>query len=333
MCETRRALRECPGGQQYHKRHFQVRAKRILRTLAKKAHPKADALADSIHKSRSSSVLAAFPFSSLLDAATCTSLVQLCAVASFDDGVRANMTMWNLVNLATAPVSYGNGLAAHNGSAVLGALAAEIGRAMSYVPSESALELGRLKRVVDSAISARRSADSSRAAALLRVSAYFKERLAQTYRVPHLPDTAVSPTLLAVTEIGWMGECCSKYFEWGPEAFRYFKRAADGGNVNAQYEVGECLCTGRGVNTDREEALRYYNLAASQGHPDARIAVGEFEEHESTDASADDGSEAEANQRPYVMFSPGSPGSSDDEDHCREDEQLDSDSESPTRRL
>ena len=102
MCETRRALRECPGGQQYHKRRFQVRAKRILRTLAKKAHPKADALADSIHKSRSSSVLAAFPFSSLLDAATCTSLVQLCAVASFDDGARANMTMWNLVNLATA---------------------------------------------------------------------------------------------------------------------------------------------------------------------------------------------------------------------------------------
>ena len=201
----------------FHPIPFQVRAENILRQLCKLAQPMADELADSIHNRRQQSrPIADFPFGSLLDAAECTLLVQLYGVGylhSPKDGVQK---LQQLVKLATAPVLYGDGFAAHNGSAVLVALAAEIDRAKRYMPEVNALELTRLKQTVETTISARSSADSSRATALAQAYAYFNKVL-RTYGVPTADSDAVKvqvhgATLHSLKELSTMSDLAQKHF-------------------------------------------------------------------------------------------------------------------------
>ena len=52
------------------------------------------------------------------------------------------------------------------------------------------------------------------------------------------------------------------------ELFLYWLRnAADEGEARAQIELGNCYCTGYGVEKDSIEALRYYKLSANQSNP------------------------------------------------------------------
>ena len=59
-------------------------------------------------------------------------------------------------------------------------------------------------------------------------------------------------------------------------AFQLFLRAAEGGHVEAQYEVAECFGWGTGVAKDSEECDRWFRLAAEQGHVDAQSMLGMF---------------------------------------------------------
>ena len=49
------------------------------------------------------------------------------------------------------------------------------------------------------------------------------------------------------------------------EAAPHWKRAADQGQAEGQFNYGLCLQMGYGVDVDRAEAFRYFKLAAIRG--------------------------------------------------------------------
>ena len=54
------------------------------------------------------------------------------------------------------------------------------------------------------------------------------------------------------------------------EASRWYLKAADQGNAGAQYNIGLMYKQGRGVKQDEKKALRWLLKAAEQGHIEAR---------------------------------------------------------------
>jgi len=59
------------------------------------------------------------------------------------------------------------------------------------------------------------------------------------------------------------------------EAFRWFQRAAQKGLGDALYMVGVFLDGGLAEAENKEEAVKYYKLAAEKGIPEAQFALGE----------------------------------------------------------
>lgn len=64
-------------------------------------------------------------------------------------------------------------------------------------------------------------------------------------------------------------EVLQDYFE----AVRWFRKAAEQGNADAQYYLGCCFEHGKGVPQDYSEAVRWYQTAAAQGNVDAIKAL------------------------------------------------------------
>lgn len=62
------------------------------------------------------------------------------------------------------------------------------------------------------------------------------------------------------------------------EAARYYRKAAEQGNVQGQVMLGNFYSQGTGVIQDYREALRWYRKAAEEGNLDAQIALGEMYE-------------------------------------------------------
>jgi TPR repeat protein len=60
------------------------------------------------------------------------------------------------------------------------------------------------------------------------------------------------------------------------KAFVWYKRAADLGNTEARFVVGERLFRGDGIAEDRDEARRWYGLAAGRGHPGAMFRLAQI---------------------------------------------------------
>ena len=58
------------------------------------------------------------------------------------------------------------------------------------------------------------------------------------------------------------------------ESIKYFKKAADQGNADAQYELGYMYSRGEGVTLSDSEAVRWYKLAADQGDAMALYELG-----------------------------------------------------------
>jgi len=58
------------------------------------------------------------------------------------------------------------------------------------------------------------------------------------------------------------------------EAVEFFRIAAQQGHTDAQYYLGNCYYTGKGVDKDPAEAANWYRKAAGQGHPAAQYALG-----------------------------------------------------------
>ena len=53
-----------------------------------------------------------------------------------------------------------------------------------------------------------------------------------------------------------------------------FRKAADQGNAEAQYDLGLCYEVGSGVPEDEVEAVKWYRKAAEQGHAEAQTDLG-----------------------------------------------------------
>jgi len=58
------------------------------------------------------------------------------------------------------------------------------------------------------------------------------------------------------------------------EAVKWFRRAADQGYAEAQYNLGRMYAYGQGGSRDYQEAVRWYRLAADQGEAAAQYNLG-----------------------------------------------------------
>ena len=58
------------------------------------------------------------------------------------------------------------------------------------------------------------------------------------------------------------------------EAFKYCKKAAEQGEVHAQYNLGNMYADGKGVKQDYFKAFEWYQKAAEQGNADAQCFLG-----------------------------------------------------------
>lgn len=57
---------------------------------------------------------------------------------------------------------------------------------------------------------------------------------------------------------------------------RWYRKAAEQGNAEAQYCLGLCYYGALGVELDDTEAVKWFRLAAEQGIPDAQKALGDM---------------------------------------------------------
>jgi Sel1 repeat len=59
------------------------------------------------------------------------------------------------------------------------------------------------------------------------------------------------------------------------EAVKWFRKAAEQGQTDAQYSLGECYYEGNGIARDDKEAVKWFRKAAEQGQADAQYSLGE----------------------------------------------------------
>jgi len=57
------------------------------------------------------------------------------------------------------------------------------------------------------------------------------------------------------------------------EAVSWYRKAAELGQADAQYNLGSCYDAGVGVETDKAEAKSWYQKAANQGHKGALVSL------------------------------------------------------------
>jgi len=58
-------------------------------------------------------------------------------------------------------------------------------------------------------------------------------------------------------------------------AVECYSSAAELGNAEAQYELGNCFALGKGVKASREEAVKWWQKAAEGGHVEAQYTLGQ----------------------------------------------------------
>lgn len=59
------------------------------------------------------------------------------------------------------------------------------------------------------------------------------------------------------------------------EVVKWWQKAAENSNYNAQYKLGWCYRNGKGVKQNWEEAMKWYSKAAEQGNVNAQNNLGE----------------------------------------------------------
>jgi hypothetical protein len=57
------------------------------------------------------------------------------------------------------------------------------------------------------------------------------------------------------------------------EALEWFRKAAERGHPQAQFNLGNMYLKGQGVKPDREEARKWFTKAADRGHKGSRKAL------------------------------------------------------------
>lgn len=58
------------------------------------------------------------------------------------------------------------------------------------------------------------------------------------------------------------------------DSFASLRKAAEQGDIDAQYKLGNCYYNGNGVSEDKAEAVKWYRKAAEQGNVDAQYSLG-----------------------------------------------------------
>ena len=90
-------------------------------------------------------------------------------------------------------------------------------------------------------------------------------------------------SLVIAVLLGWPGAVHAGDLQTGVAAYqagdyatalRDFRKAADQGLADAQYNLGNMYATGRGVTQDYAEAVKWYRLAADQGNASAQYNPG-----------------------------------------------------------
>ena len=54
----------------------------------------------------------------------------------------------------------------------------------------------------------------------------------------------------------------------------WFRKSAEQGNLDAQYQLGRMYDSGLGVSINKKEAFKWYSLSAEQGSIDAQYNLG-----------------------------------------------------------
>ncbi len=62
------------------------------------------------------------------------------------------------------------------------------------------------------------------------------------------------------------------------EAFKWYMKAAEQGLDIAQYNLGTCYCLGEGVKKNNKESLKWFTKSAENGYAPAQFMVGLFYE-------------------------------------------------------
>ena len=67
-----------------------------------------------------------------------------------------------------------------------------------------------------------------------------------------------------------------RYYDNGnyTEAVKWFRKAAERGDADAQFMLGTFYENGEGVSQDYQEAVKWYRKAAEQGNADAQFLLG-----------------------------------------------------------
>jgi uncharacterized protein (TIGR02145 family) len=60
------------------------------------------------------------------------------------------------------------------------------------------------------------------------------------------------------------------------EAFRWYKKAAEQGDANGQYELAYCYLNGKGIKQNDKKFLEWLNKSAKNGYSGAQLVVGEI---------------------------------------------------------
>lgn len=75
--------------------------------------------------------------------------------------------------------------------------------------------------------------------------------------------------------LGWLYERGDGFiFQNWAEAVRWYRLAAEQGDIQAQSRLGELYATGKGTPKDAAQAVFWYRKAAEQGDADAQAALG-----------------------------------------------------------
>lgn len=114
------------------------------------------------------------------------------------------------------------------------------------------------------------------------MDAAFKLAQYYTHRSPH---TEGSPYWNWLTKAAELGHPTAQYnlgfiyfYEKNnkKEAFEWFLKSAQGGEISGMEKVAECYLKGEGVTTNREKALEWYRTAVTKGSTTAQRALQEL---------------------------------------------------------
>lgn len=93
----------------------------------------------------------------------------------------------------------------------------------------------------------------------------------------------LSLLLLCFLALGASAQSANECFDKGKtcddaknytEAAEWYRKAAEQGNAEAQYSLGDCYMAGIGVTKDATEAVKWFHKAAEQGN---KIAIEALE--------------------------------------------------------